>query len=58
MDILFRDDLMGRIYEHPPFIGTVFDETVKEFIKLVKNAHKAGKRVIRVLEVRHQFDGL
>ncbi|KAK1215285.1 hypothetical protein PQX77_022103 [Marasmius sp. AFHP31] len=51
VDILFRDDLMGRIYEHPPFIGTVFDETVKEFIKLVESAQKAGKRVIRVLEV-------
>ncbi|KAL0572907.1 hypothetical protein V5O48_009054 [Marasmius crinis-equi] len=51
VDVLFRDDLMGRIYEHPPFIGTVFDETVKEFIKLVKSAQKAGKRVIRVLEV-------
>ncbi|KAF9261006.1 polyketide synthase [Marasmius fiardii PR-910] len=51
VDILFRDDLMSRIYEHPPFIGSVFDETVKEFVKLVKNAIEAGKRVVRVLEV-------
>ncbi|KAK7047807.1 hypothetical protein VNI00_006135 [Paramarasmius palmivorus] len=51
VDILFRDDLMSRIYEHPPFIGSVFDETVKQFVKLVKNAFEAGKRVVRVLEV-------
>ncbi|KAG7085922.1 Type I Iterative PKS [Marasmius oreades] len=51
VDILFRDDLMSRIYEHPPFIGNVFDETVKEFVKLVKSAIDAGKRVVRVLEV-------
>ncbi|EEB98708.1 hypothetical protein MPER_01736, partial [Moniliophthora perniciosa FA553] len=50
VDILFRDDIMSRIYEHPPFIGSIFDETVKQFIQLVKNAVQAGKRVIRVLE--------
>ncbi|EEB97211.1 hypothetical protein MPER_03517, partial [Moniliophthora perniciosa FA553] len=33
VDILFRDDLMSRIYEHPPFIGSVFDEAVKQFVK-------------------------
>ncbi|EEB94155.1 hypothetical protein MPER_07079 [Moniliophthora perniciosa FA553] len=51
VDILFRDDLMSRIYEHPPFIGSIFDETVKEFVKLVKDAIEAGKRIVRVLEV-------
>ncbi|ESK88629.1 polyketide synthase [Moniliophthora roreri MCA 2997] len=51
VDILFRDDLMSRIYEHPPFIGSIFDETVKQFVKLVKDAIEAGKRVVRVLEV-------
>ncbi|KAI3605818.1 polyketide synthase [Moniliophthora roreri] len=51
VDILFRDDLMSRIYEHPPFIGSVFDETVEQFVKLVRTAQAAGKRVIRVLEV-------
>ncbi|KAI3601476.1 polyketide synthase [Moniliophthora roreri] len=51
VDILFRDDIMSRIYEHPPFIGSIFDETVKQFVQLVKNAIQAGKRVIRVLEV-------
>ena len=43
---------MSRIYEHPPFIGGIFDETVKEFVKLVRSAIEAGKRVLRVLEVR------
>lgn len=51
VEILFQDDIMSRIYEQPPFIGSVFDRTISEFIKLVESAHSAGKRVIRVLEV-------
>lgn len=51
VEILFSDDIMSRIYEHPPFVGPVFDATVEHFIRLVKEANNAGKRVIRVLEV-------
>jgi fatty acid synthase, animal type len=51
VELLFRDDIMSKIYEHPPFVGPVFDETVAKFIHVVKNAISAGKRVVRVLEV-------
>ncbi|KAF9237177.1 polyketide synthase [Melanogaster broomeanus] len=48
---LFVDDLMSKIYEHPPFVGSVFDETLARFLNLVQNAMKSGKQVVRVLEV-------
>lgn len=51
VELLFRDDIMSKIYEHPPFVGPVFDKTVSSFIDLVKSAVSAGKRVVRVLEV-------
>jgi fatty acid synthase len=51
VEVLFRDDIMSRIYEHPPFVGAVFEATVEQFIKAVKSARDAGKQVIRVLEV-------
>lgn len=51
VEILFHDDIMSKIYEHPPFVGSVFDETVAKFVSLVKEAVAAGKRVVRVLEV-------
>src|ERR1700712_2334872 len=51
VDALFHDNLMSRIYEYPPFVGVVFDQTVSSFIELVKTAVSAGKRVVRVLEV-------
>ncbi|KAH9940662.1 polyketide synthase [Amylocystis lapponica] len=51
VEALFRDDIMSKIYELPPFVGGVFDEAVSNFVQLVKDAVAAGKRVIRVLEV-------
>jgi fatty acid synthase, animal type len=51
MESLSRDDVMDIIYEHPPFVGPIFDQTVVTFVQLVKNAVSAGKRVVRVLEV-------
>ncbi|KAF9237178.1 S-adenosyl-L-methionine-dependent methyltransferase [Melanogaster broomeanus] len=48
---LFTDDLMRNVYEHPPFVGSVFDETVAWVVDLVKNAVNSGKQVVRVLEV-------
>ena len=51
VEVLFRDDILSKVYEHPPFAGPVFDQTVAKFVELVENAISAGKRVIRVLEV-------
>jgi fatty acid synthase, animal type len=51
VEMLFCDDIMSRIYEHPPFVGALFDATVEHFVKLVIDARDAGKRVVRVLEV-------
>ncbi|KAF9242059.1 polyketide synthase [Melanogaster broomeanus] len=51
VEILFSDDVMSKIYEHPPFIGSVFDETVVRFLDLVRTCMSSGKQVIRVLEV-------
>ena len=51
VEVLFRDDIMSKVYEHPPFVGPVFDQTVAKFVELVEDAISAGKRVIRVLEV-------
>ena len=51
VELLFRDDIMSKIYELPPFVGPVFDQTVAKFIQLVENAVLSGKRVVRVLEV-------
>ena len=51
VEVLFRDDIMSKIYEHPPFVGPVFDQTVARFVQLVENAVFTGKRVVRVLEV-------
>ncbi|CCM06115.1 uncharacterized protein FIBRA_08364 [Fibroporia radiculosa] len=51
VELLFSDDVMSQIYEHPPFIGSVFDETTSHFISLVTEALHSGKQVVRVLEV-------
>ncbi|CCM04557.1 uncharacterized protein FIBRA_06738 [Fibroporia radiculosa] len=51
VELLFSDDVMSKIYEHPPFIGSIFDETTSRFVDLVTNALNAGKQVVRVLEV-------
>jgi fatty acid synthase len=51
VEVLFHDDIMSKIYEHPPFVGPVFDQTVARFVQLVENAVFTGKRVVRVLEV-------
>ncbi|KZT06920.1 polyketide synthase [Laetiporus sulphureus 93-53] len=51
VELLFRDDIMSKVYEHPPFVGCIFDKTVEQFIELVKEAVSAGKRVVRILEV-------
>ncbi|KIJ60835.1 polyketide synthase [Hydnomerulius pinastri MD-312] len=51
VELLFCDDIMSKIYEHPPFIGSVFDATTSRFIDLVTDALNAGKQVVRVLEV-------
>ncbi|KIJ60886.1 polyketide synthase [Hydnomerulius pinastri MD-312] len=51
VELLFYDDIMSKIYEHPPFIGSVFDATTSRFIDLVTDALNAGKQVVRVLEV-------
>jgi fatty acid synthase, animal type len=51
VEVLFHDDIMSKIYEHPPFVGPVFDKAVAKFVQLVENAVIAGKRVVRVLEV-------
>ncbi|KAF9239502.1 polyketide synthase [Melanogaster broomeanus] len=48
---LFTDDLMSKVYEHPPFVGSLFDETIARFVDLVKNAMNSGKQVVRILEV-------
>ncbi|PCH43243.1 hypothetical protein WOLCODRAFT_73946, partial [Wolfiporia cocos MD-104 SS10] len=50
-ELLLRDDIMNKIYGHPPFAGPILDETIKRFIELVKHAFAAGKRVVKVLEV-------
>jgi len=50
VELLFRDDIMSKIYELPPFVGPVFDQTVAKFVQLVENAVFAGKRVVRVLK--------
>ncbi|KAF9237175.1 hypothetical protein BU15DRAFT_76182 [Melanogaster broomeanus] len=31
---LFTDDLMSKVYEHPPFVGVVFDETVVRVLEV------------------------
>ncbi|KAJ6535978.1 hypothetical protein DFH09DRAFT_1043015 [Mycena vulgaris] len=51
VEALFRDDIMSKVYELPPFVGGVFDQAVAMFIRLVQDAVAAGKRVVRVLEV-------
>ncbi|CCM04590.1 uncharacterized protein FIBRA_06771 [Fibroporia radiculosa] len=51
VELLFSDDVMSKIYEHPPFIGSIFDETTSRFVDLVTDALNAGKQVVRVLEV-------
>ena len=51
VEVLFHDDIMSKIYEYPPFVGPVFDQTVARFVQLVENAVFTGKRVVRVLEV-------
>ncbi|KAF9235665.1 polyketide synthase [Melanogaster broomeanus] len=48
---LFTDDFMSKVYEHPLFFGSVFDETVARFLDLVKYAMNSGKQVVRILEV-------
>ncbi|KAF9237183.1 polyketide synthase [Melanogaster broomeanus] len=48
---LVSNDIMSKVYEHPPFVGSVFDETVVRFLDLVKNAMSSGKQVVRILEV-------
>jgi SAM-dependent methyltransferase len=52
VETLFCDNIMSKVYEQPPFAGSVFDETVSKFVRLVNDAHGGGrKRVVRVLEV-------
>nr|ART89046.1 polyene polyketide synthase 1 [Agaricomycetes sp.] len=51
VELLFRDDIMSKIYEYPPFVGLVFEKAVSSFIDLVKRSVASGKRVVRVLEV-------
>ncbi|EPQ50300.1 polyketide synthase [Gloeophyllum trabeum ATCC 11539] len=51
VEVMFRDNIMSKIYELPPFVGDVFGEVATKFVELVKNAVAAGKKVVRVLEV-------
>ncbi|KAJ3555439.1 hypothetical protein NM688_g2577 [Phlebia brevispora] len=51
VELLFRDDLMNKVYEQPPFSGPVFDMFTKEILIIIKHAALAGKRVVRVLEI-------
>ncbi|KDQ50123.1 hypothetical protein JAAARDRAFT_711195 [Jaapia argillacea MUCL 33604] len=51
VDLLFKDDIMSRIYEYCPFRGPVFDKVASEFVALVRRVAGCGKRVVRVLEV-------
>ncbi|KAF9237185.1 polyketide synthase [Melanogaster broomeanus] len=48
---LVSNDVMSKVYEHPPFVGSVFDETVVRFLDLVKSAMTSGKQVVRILEI-------
>lgn len=51
IELLFRDDIMDKVYEQPPFTGQIFDNFVNQFLALVTHATSSGKRVVRVLEV-------
>ncbi|KAF8157648.1 hypothetical protein K438DRAFT_1777141 [Mycena galopus ATCC 62051] len=51
VEALFRDDIMSKVYELPPFVCGVFDQAVEMFVQLVQDAGVAGKRVVRVLEI-------
>ncbi|KAF9237181.1 polyketide synthase [Melanogaster broomeanus] len=48
---IVNHEVMGKVYEHPPFVGSVVDETIVRFLDLVKSAMSSGKQVVRVLEV-------
>jgi fatty acid synthase len=51
VELLLRDDLLNKIYGYPPFSNSVVDESVAQFVNLIRSAYRAGKRVVRVLEV-------